>query len=113
MEFKKCSRCGNFYVSNGLVCPKCAPKDDFEFSTFKSYITENGLNDSVYSISGKTGISVKNLNRYIEYNNQANGNGSLVSSPFLGGETETPETTPNSASNLETKKSNNGITFLI
>ena len=36
MEFKKCSRCGNFYVSEGYVCPKCSPKDTYEFSTFKS-----------------------------------------------------------------------------
>ena len=66
MEFKKCSRCGNFYVSNGMVCPKCTPKDEFEFSTFKTYITENGKNNSVESISNATGISVKNLNRFME-----------------------------------------------
>ncbi len=114
MEFKKCSRCGNFYVSNGLVCPKCTPKDDFEFSTFKSYIAENGLNDSVYSISGKTGISVKNLNRYIEYNNQLNGNGSLGGTPIFNGEAGTPDIAPDNVSNLKTNnKGNNGITFLI
>ena len=39
----------------------------FEFSTFKSYIKENGLNESLDTISGETGISVKNLNRFMGY----------------------------------------------
>lgn len=96
MEFKKCSRCGNFYVSDGIVCPKCTPKDDFEFSTFKSYIAENGSNQSVDAISGATGISVKNLNRFLEYNNEN-------------------KNVSNENINIknETNSGNNGITFLI
>ena len=101
MEFKKCSRCGNFYVSNGLVCPKCEPKENFELSTFKSYVAENGLNGSVYAISGATGISVKNLNRFIEYNNNQNQN-NLSDTPKF-----------NENSNLGTEGENGGITFLI
>ena len=41
MEVVKCSRCGAFYSNTGYVCPKCTDKDNFEFSTFKSYIEEN------------------------------------------------------------------------
>ncbi len=67
MEFNRCSRCGNFYVAEGNVCPKCASKDGFEFSTFKTYIQENGLDNSINTISNDTGISVKNLNRFVEY----------------------------------------------
>ena len=67
MEFNKCSRCGTFYLSEGNVCPKCSTTDGFEFSTFKSYIKENGLNESLDTISGETGISVKNLNRFMGY----------------------------------------------
>jgi len=67
MEFNRCSRCGNFYVSEGNVCPKCSQKDGFEFSTFKAYVEENGCNNSLDNISGKTGISVKNLNRFLGY----------------------------------------------
>lgn len=65
MEVNRCSRCGNFYISDGNVCPKCNTKDGFEFSTFKSYIKENGLNNSLDSISGETGISTRNLNRFL------------------------------------------------
>lgn len=67
MEFNRCSRCGNFYVSEGNVCPKCSTKDGFEFSTFKSYVQENGFRNSLNTISNCTGISVKNLNRFVEY----------------------------------------------
>lgn len=67
MEFNRCSRCGSFYVSEGNVCPKCASKDGFEFSTFKTYIEENGFENSLETISGETGISVKNLNRFLGY----------------------------------------------
>jgi len=67
MEINRCNRCGNFYVSTGIVCPKCSTKDGFEFSTFKTYIQENGLEDSLNTISNDTGISVKNLNRFLGY----------------------------------------------
>ncbi len=67
MELNRCSRCGSFYVSEGNVCPKCSTKDGFEFSTFKSYVEENGLENSLNTISNDTGISVKNLNRFLEY----------------------------------------------
>ena len=67
MELNRCSRCGNFYVSSGNVCPKCSTKDGVEFSTFKSYIKENGFENSLNTISTETGISVKNLNRFLGY----------------------------------------------
>ena len=67
MEFNRCGRCGSFYISEGNVCPKCSTKDGFEFSNFKSYVQENGLENSLDTISGETGISVKNLNRFLEY----------------------------------------------
>ena len=67
MEFKKCTRCGNFYVSEGNVCPRCTAKDNMEFSTFKTYIQENGFEGSLTNISGETGISKKNINRFLTY----------------------------------------------
>lgn len=69
MEFNKCSRCGNFYVSNEDVCPNCKAKDTLEFETFKTYIAENGINNNLDILSSETGISVKNLNRFIGYTN--------------------------------------------
>jgi len=67
MDFNKCGRCGNFYVAEGMVCPKCSPKDGFEFNTFQSYVAKNGFEGSLDTISGQTGIAVKNLNRFLGY----------------------------------------------
>lgn len=67
MEFNKCSRCGNFFVSNDDVCPKCKTKDTLEFETFKTYIAENGITNNLDILSSETGISVKNINRFLDY----------------------------------------------
>ena len=74
MEFNKCTRCGNFFVSNNDVCPKCETKDTLEFQTFKAYIEENGITNNLDILSTETGISAKNLNRFIEYTNNQNEN---------------------------------------
>lgn len=78
MEFNKCSRCGNFYLAEGNVCPKCSTKDHLEFSTFQTYVEENGLTENLDIISGETGISVKNLSRFI------NSEGFITGSDPLG-----------------------------
>lgn len=67
MEFNKCSRCGNFYVSNNDVCPKCQSKDTLEYETFKTYVENNGLTNDLNFLSSETGISTKNLNRFLGY----------------------------------------------
>ena len=67
MEFKKCSRCGNFYLSEGDVCPKCSSKDSFELTTFKTYIEKNGTENSIDTISQELGIQVRHLNRFLGY----------------------------------------------
>lgn len=66
MELNKCSRCGAFHTNPGDVCPKCASKDSLELSTFNSYIEENGFS-SVDTIATQTGITQKNVNRFIAY----------------------------------------------
>ena len=68
MELSKCSRCGAFYSNVGYVCSKCAAKDNLELSTFKDFVEENGLAiNSLRQISSQTGISEKNLNRFLDY----------------------------------------------
>ena len=49
------------------VCPKCKAKDNLEFQTFKTYIEENGMNNNLDVLSSQTGITVKNLNRFLDY----------------------------------------------
>lgn len=66
MQFNKCCRCGCFFVSSGDVCPNCASKDNFEMQKLKNFLEDYDENCSLENISYTTGISVKNLNRFLE-----------------------------------------------
>ena len=77
MNFKKCSRCGCFFVSEGSTCIACSPKDKLEISKLRNYLDNGNYSNSITSISVDTGISVKNLNRYLEneeFSGKLNGN---------------------------------------
>ena len=63
MELNRCSRCGNFYVAEGNVCPKCNAKDGFEFSTFKSYTPELF---SQYDVDDVVYLNAERNQRYFE-----------------------------------------------
>lgn len=65
MEFKKCERCGCFFTTSDNVCQNCMPRDNFELSKLRNYFDENINSNSIQDISVNTGISVKNLNRYL------------------------------------------------
>ena len=68
MEVKRCARCGAFYTNQGYVCSKCSNKDNLELSHFKSFVEENGIEvNSIKQISMETGITEKNLNRFLDY----------------------------------------------
>ncbi len=77
MEFKKCSRCGNFFLSDNNVCENCIPKDRFEISKLHNYFENENYSNSINSISIDTGITVKNLNRYLENNEFSNINNNI------------------------------------
>ena len=67
MEFKRCVRCGTFFVTDGDVCQNCMPKDRLDIVKFKDYV-ENNTNATPDTISINTDISVKNVNRYLNNN---------------------------------------------
>ena len=69
MEAVICSRCGAFYTSDSSVCPNCMPKDTCEQITLKNYLNENSMPDSLETLSTNTGISTKNLNRFLNDKN--------------------------------------------
>ncbi len=71
MEFKKCERCGAFFVTEGEICQNCTPKDRLDMIKFQDYIEET-LDNSANSISINTGISLKNVNRYLTQNSGQN-----------------------------------------
>ncbi len=68
MDLKRCNRCGCFYASDTNVCCNCQPKDNLEIAKLNNYIEKYGNNYSLDEISISTGISLKNLNRYINDN---------------------------------------------
>lgn len=64
MEFKKCKRCGCFFVSDNDVCTKCAPKDNVEIIKLRNYLDSNNAS-SLDEISNNLSITPSNLARYI------------------------------------------------
>ena len=66
MEFKKCPRCGSFFLSDEPICHNCVPKDKFEMSQLINYFENNDFSGDINVLSVNTGISEKNLNRYLD-----------------------------------------------
>ncbi len=65
MEFKKCKRCGNFFLSNNDVCYSCSTKDEYEITKLKKFFELNDQSYSLEEISFNTGIKLSNLDRYM------------------------------------------------
>lgn len=71
MEFKKCMRCGCFFMSDNDVCCNCESKDKMDIAKLNSILDENDSFNSIQDLSILSGININNLNRYIS-NNQIN-----------------------------------------
>lgn len=69
MDFNKCNRCGCFFITDGAVCPSCTPKDTNDISKLNDFFTENNSTITVNELSSATGISQKNISRYIKNEN--------------------------------------------
>ena len=83
MEFKKCERCGCFFISENDVCCNCIAKDKADTIKLLNYIEEHGSTGTMEDFSAGTGITIKNLNRFGEII-QINGNeGETEFRPFL------------------------------
>ena len=66
MNLNKCERCGCFFASDNCVCPNCLSKDQNEISQLKNFLVENDNNISIEELSVSTGISMKNVNRFLK-----------------------------------------------
>ncbi len=68
MELKRCARCGKFYASEVDVCHECEKKDVADLSKLKGFFADEYVGGVTKAeISASTGISAKNLNRYLGY----------------------------------------------
>lgn len=72
MEFKKCVRCGCFFMSDNSVCCNCETKDKFDIAKLNSIIGENYSINSIEDLSTISGINTNNINRYITDNKISN-----------------------------------------
>lgn len=68
MELKRCARCGKFYASDVEVCHECEKKDLADLSKLKGFFADSYVSGVTKTeISASTGISARNLNRYLDY----------------------------------------------
>jgi len=51
MEFKKCMRCGSFFMSGDSICYNCEPKDRFDMANLNSFISGNPDINSIPDLS--------------------------------------------------------------
>ena len=68
MEFKKCVRCGCFFMSDNNVCCNCESKDRFDIAKLNTILEENISYNSIQDLSIASGININNLNRFIADN---------------------------------------------
>lgn len=66
MNLNKCERCGCFFVSTNSICPKCLSKDENDIAQLTNFLTENDNPVSVEDLSLQTGVSLKNVNRFLK-----------------------------------------------
>ena len=65
MEFKKCVRCGCFFVSANNICCNCETKDIYDIAKLNNILEENNDFDSIEELSLASGVNLNNLNRFI------------------------------------------------
>ncbi len=72
MEFKKCMRCGCFFMSDTDVCCNCQTRDKMDIAKLNSILDENSNFNSIQDLSIFSGVNINNLNRYIANNQISN-----------------------------------------
>ncbi len=66
MEFKRCSRCGNFFISNNDICCNCQVKDRADISKLSNILDSSTNINSINELSANSGVNPSNINRFIE-----------------------------------------------
>lgn len=68
MNFNKCVRCGCFFASESSVCPNCQTKDMVDMNTIQNFLKVNDMPNSIDSLASMSGVSAKNITRFMEDN---------------------------------------------
>ena len=69
MNLNRCERCGCFFASKNSVCPNCQSKDESEINHLKAFLSEADSAVTVESLAESTGVSLKNVNRFLQDKN--------------------------------------------
>jgi len=66
MEFKRCNRCGNFFMSGDTdICYDCLIKDRNDIAKLNNILSNANIN-SAYELSINSGVKETNINRFID-----------------------------------------------
>ena len=92
VEARKCARCGCMYISETEVCGKCQKKDGAELYRLKGFLNQ-GIGEDLTQgeLSIATGISNKNLSRFLgydEFKGIVNAKGTIAASGEINQEKE-------------------------
>ena len=68
MEFKKCMRCGCFFMSENNICCNCESKDKMDIAKLNTVLSDNTSFNSLQDLSIASGVNINNLNRFIKNN---------------------------------------------
>ena len=69
MNLNKCERCGCFFTSKNLVCPNCQAKDENDINQLTNFLNEPDNEVTVEGLADATGVSLKNVNRFLKDKN--------------------------------------------
>lgn len=69
VEARKCVRCGCMYISETEVCGKCQTRDGADLYKLKGFIENQIFGEEITQneLSKATGITEKNLSRFLGY----------------------------------------------
>ena len=68
LEARKCARCGCLYIAEAEVCGNCQRKDGADLYKLKGFIENQGIGELTQNeLAVATGISTKNLSRFLNY----------------------------------------------
>ena len=66
MDFKRCNRCGNFFMSDSDICYDCGIKDKADIAKLNNILINTSGISSVNELSENSGVNPTNINRFID-----------------------------------------------
>ena len=65
MDFKRCNRCGNFFISESDICYDCGIKDNADIAKLNTILLNNSEINTINELSENSGVNPMNINRFI------------------------------------------------